>query len=60
VLERGAEVLLIKPTNFGTLRSKIDMRVEHCPLNLLDFAAAQNVAIDVVDGARSKQRGALW
>ena len=27
-LERGTEVLLTKPTDFGTLRSEIDMRVE--------------------------------
>ena len=27
-LERGAEALLTKPIDFGTLRSEIDMRVE--------------------------------
>jgi DNA-binding response OmpR family regulator len=27
-LENGAEALLIKPTDFGMLRSEIDMRVE--------------------------------
>ena len=27
-LENGAEALLIKPIDFGTLRSEIDMRVE--------------------------------
>ena len=28
-LERGAEALLTKPIDFGTLRSEIDMRIEH-------------------------------
>jgi CheY-like chemotaxis protein len=27
-LEKGAEALLIKPLDFGTLRSEIDMRIE--------------------------------
>jgi DNA-binding response OmpR family regulator len=27
-LENGAEALLTKPTDFGTLRSAIDMRIE--------------------------------
>ena len=30
-LESGAEALLTKPINFGTLRSEIDMRVERAP-----------------------------
>ena len=30
-LERGAEALLTKPIDFGTLRSEIDMRVERAP-----------------------------
>ena len=30
-LESGAETLLIKPIDFGTLRSEIDMRVERAP-----------------------------
>jgi CheY-like chemotaxis protein len=29
VLENGAEALLTKPIDFGTLRSEIDMRIEH-------------------------------
>jgi CheY-like chemotaxis protein len=28
-LENGAEALLTKPIDFGTLRSEIDMRIEH-------------------------------
>ena len=48
-LENGAEALLTKPIDFGTLRSEINIRVEraayrNCPLNLPDFAAAQNDA----------------
>jgi AmiR/NasT family two-component response regulator len=27
-VERGAEALLTKPIDFGTLRSEIDMRIE--------------------------------
>ena len=30
-LENGAEALLTKPIDFGTLRSEIDMRVERAP-----------------------------
>jgi CheY-like chemotaxis protein len=30
-LENGAEALLIKPIDFGTLRGEIDMRVERAP-----------------------------
>jgi DNA-binding response OmpR family regulator len=30
-LENGAEALLTKPIDFGTLRSKIDTRVERAP-----------------------------
>ena len=30
-LEGGAEALLTKPIDFGTLRSEIDMRVERAP-----------------------------
>ena len=30
-LENGAEALLIKPIDFGTLRGEIDMRVERTP-----------------------------
>ena len=30
-LENGAEALLTKPIDFGTLRSQIDMRVERAP-----------------------------
>ena len=30
-LESGAEALLTKPIDFGTLRSEIDMRVERAP-----------------------------
>jgi hypothetical protein len=46
---KGAEALLTKPIDFGTLRSEINMRVERAalrifPWNLPDFAAAQNVA----------------
>ena len=65
-LENGAEALLTKPIDFGTLRSEIDMRAERaarahglgrCPcLNLVDFAALHESVHDVVDGARSRQR----
>ena len=30
-LENGAEALLTKPIDFGTLRNEIDMRVERAP-----------------------------
>jgi DNA-binding response OmpR family regulator len=45
-LENGAEALLTKPINFGSLRSKIDMRVEraaqqNCRLNFFNFVAVR-------------------
>ena len=40
-LENGAEALLTKPIDFGTLRSEIDMRIE------LDSRCRRRVAADI-------------
>jgi DNA-binding response OmpR family regulator len=37
-LEGGAEAMLTKPIDFGTLRSEIDMRL-NAPHNFLEFGA---------------------